>query len=193
MTLPLLLFLFPLAYSPGPGNIYFAAIGGSFGWRTALAPLAGYHAATIVVTVAVGFGFSALAQINTAALEGLRYAGAAYMLWLALGFLRAGATAQTAKPRSATAVDGAILLVVNPKAYVIIGLMFSQFLTGTAGAVQVVFITLVFTANNLVAFVLWTIAGDMLTQRFRNAQNARPINVTFAVMLASVAIYMAAR
>ena len=56
MTLTLLIFLFPLAYSPGPGNLFFAANGARFGfWATVPANI-GYHIATWFVTLAVGGG-----------------------------------------------------------------------------------------------------------------------------------------
>jgi len=43
LTLALVLFLFPLAYSPGPGNMFFAAIGGRFGLRASVPATIGYH------------------------------------------------------------------------------------------------------------------------------------------------------
>jgi len=56
-TLSLLLFLFPLAYSPGPGNLFFAANGARFGFRATIPASPGYHTATWLVTAAIGFGF----------------------------------------------------------------------------------------------------------------------------------------
>lgn len=41
-----LTFLFPLAYSPGPGNMVFAANGARFGIRATLRASAGHHIAT---------------------------------------------------------------------------------------------------------------------------------------------------
>lgn len=195
LTLALLLFLLPLAYSPGPGNMFFAAIGGRFGLRASLPATTGYHLATFVVTVVIGLGFSELAGLNSTLFEILRYGGSAYVLWLAWLFLRAGATSGVAEAREATALDGAILLILNPKAYLIVVLMFSQFLPAseTNDASLVLWITTVFTVNNLVAFTIWTLAGDLLLRRFRNASAARPMNITFGAMLAAVAIWMLLR
>jgi threonine/homoserine/homoserine lactone efflux protein len=55
----------------------------------------------------------------------------------------------------------------------------------------VLVITTVFTLNNLVAFLAWTLAGDWLAQQFRDEQNARRINRLFGIVLAGVAIWMA--
>jgi threonine/homoserine/homoserine lactone efflux protein len=195
MTIALILFLLPLAYSPGPGNMFFAAIGGRFGLRASIPAMTGYHLATFIVTAAVGLGFSGLAMLSSSLFDVLRYAGAAYVLWLAWGFLRAGATTGTTEAREATALDGAILLLFNPKAYLIIALMFTQFLpaSGANDPALVVWITLVFTLNNLLAFTVWTLAGDLLTRRFRSASGARLMNVVFGGMLAAVAIWMLLR
>ena len=41
----LLIFLFPLAFSPGPGNMFFAASGAKFGFKKTLSANFGYHLA----------------------------------------------------------------------------------------------------------------------------------------------------
>jgi len=194
-TVALVLFLLPLAYSPGPGNMFFAAIGGRFGLLASVPATTGYHLATFLVTAAVGLGFSGLARLSPMLFDLLRYGGAAYVFWLAWGFLRARAMTGTAKPREATALDGVILLLLNPKAYLIIALMFTQFLpaSGAGDPALVIWITAVFTLNNLLAFTVWTLAGDLLTRRFRSAAGARPMNVGFGVMLAAVAVWMLVR
>ena len=58
----LLAFLFPLAYSPGPGNAFFAGIGASKGLRAAIPALTGYHVATFVVTAVIGLGMGVAHQ-----------------------------------------------------------------------------------------------------------------------------------
>ena len=195
LTLALVVFLFPLAYSPGPGNLFFAALGARFGTRASVPATTGYHLATWVVTAAIGLGFAGIADAAPAAFEVIRYAGAAYVLWLAFLFLRAGTAGAEAEARDATFLDGTVLLVLNPKAYVIIALMFTQFLPsgerGVAG--PVLWITTVFTLNNLVAFTAWTVLGDVFLRQFRTPERARGLNVAFGLLLAAVALWMLAR
>jgi len=192
LTVALILFLFPLAYSPGPGNMFFAAIGGRFGVRASAPASIGYHLATFVVTVAVGVGFAAVARVSSEVFEIMRYLGSAYVFWLAATFLRAGATADGRTARRATMVDGAVLLLLNPKAYLIIALMFTQFLPvdSTSRVGLVVWISTVFTLNNLVAFTVWTAAGDVLMRRFRSERSARVLNIASGLMLAAVALWI---
>ncbi|MGE4327351.1 MAG: LysE family translocator [Pseudodonghicola sp.] len=191
LTLPLLAFLFPLAYSPGPGNMIFAATGARFGLIATAPASLGYHLATWIVTAALGFGFAtALAQAPLM-FSLLKWAGAAYVLWLALGLWRAGAVAQGARARPMGARDGAVLLLLNPKAYVIIVLMFSQFLGPATGPAGVLWITTVFTLNNTLAFAVWSLIGDRLAIHFRDPQQARRLNRALGALLAAVALWMA--
>ena len=105
---------------------------------------------------------------------------------------RAGALEGDESPKAATFTDGAILLVLNPKAYVIIALMFTQFLDQSEmGALSaVILITTVFTLNNFVAFSLWALIGDKIAGFFRTPESARKLNVMFGGILAAVAIWM---
>lgn len=188
----LLLFLFPLAYSPGPGNMFFAAMGARSGVAATLPANAGYHAATLVVTGLVGAGFVAVLDPASTLFLMLKTSGSIYVLWLAWKMATSGRNNAGGEDRGAGFLDGVMLLVLNPKAYVIILLMYSQFagFAFASTAERVAVISLVFTLNNLLAFLLWTLAGDGLGRMFRNETSARRLNLFFASMLAGVALWM---
>ena len=191
-VLTLLAFLLPLAYSPGPGNLFFAALGARFGVVATLPANIGYHTATLVVTGLVGAGLVSAIHPDTALFHGLKMAGSIYVLWLAWKMATSGGSSTETGDSKAGFLDGASLLILNPKAYIIILLMFSQF--GASGpadmATRVVLISLVFTLNNLLAFLLWTLAGDGLGRLFRSETSARRLNLVFAAVLAGVALWM---
>lgn len=189
-TLALLLFLFPLAYSPGPGNLLFASNGARFGLRATLPASAGYHLATLMVSALVGLGFGGLVATDTVVALALRLCGAAYVLWLARALWRSGGVRGTQEARVIGFAGGAWLLLVNPKAWVIIALMFSQF--QPSGPAAALWIAAVFTLNNLVAFTVWTLLGDRLARRFRDPAQAGLMNRALAGLLACVAFWMIA-
>ncbi|MBC7284600.1 LysE family translocator [Hoeflea sp.] len=188
----LLAFLFPLAYSPGPGNMFFAAYGARFGVAATLWANAGYHFATLLVTILIGAGLVSAIDPAGPLFLALKTAGSLYVLWLAWKMACAGKTNARIHDGKAGFADGACLLVLNPKAYVIIVLMFSQFgATGPADMVaRVALISLVFTLNNLLAFSLWTVAGNALGRLFHSDEGARRLNLGFAAILACVGIWM---
>lgn len=189
-TLALLLFLFPLAYSPGPGNLLFAANGARFGLRATLPASAGYHLATLIVAALVGLGIGGLAGAEPRLALLLRLGGAAYVLWLAWGLWRSGGLRGAQSARVMGFAGGAWLLLINPKAWVIIALMFSQF--QPSGPMAALSIAAVFTLNNLLAFTVWTLLGDGLARQFRDPAQAGRMNRALALLLACVALWMVA-
>lgn len=191
-TIALVFFLFPLAYSPGPGNMFFAANSARFGFRATVPANIGYHVATWIVTAAIGFGFIAALEKFPQIFTVLKVAGSLYVLWIAWKLFRAGTLEGNEAAKAATFTDGVILLILNPKAYVIIALMFTQFLDqtemGTLAAV--VLITTVFTFNNLVAFSIWALVGNKIAGYFRTPESAQKLNIMFGGILAAVAVWM---
>jgi threonine/homoserine/homoserine lactone efflux protein len=109
--------------------------------------------------------------------------------------IKSGATELNTRPQAATFTDGLVLLLLNPKAYLIISLMFSQFLVEQQAVDwwRVTWITTIFTLNNLVAFLLWAYAGDVLAAQFRDPRKARQLNVVLGVMLGAVSVWMLVR
>lgn len=193
----LLVFLFPLAYSPGPGNAFFAGIGARSGLRAAVPSLAGYHVATLAVTLAVGLGMGVTVLQQPVVAKVLAALGGAYVLWLAWQFFRSAQATDSsdaaADLREVGFWSGAVVLVLNPKAYYIIAVMFTQFLQPplNESAAAVTLITVIFTLNNLLAFIVWALAGRALAALFRSKRSKKWIDYGFAVTLVGVAIWMA--
>lgn len=196
-SIALIVFLFPLAYSPGPGNAFFAAIGASRGLRAALPPLAGYHVATFVTTDLIGLGMGVTVLRHPVVAKTLAALGAVYVLWLAWLFYRSARSKQASSgdvsPRNVGFWSGVVVLLLNPKAYYIIAVMFAQFLQPPLDqdVGKVLAITVIFTLNNLLAFVVWTLAGQGLSVLFRGGRSKRWLDYGFAATLLGVAVWMA--
>ena len=200
MAIALVIFLIPLAYSPGPGNTFFAAIGASKGLKAAIPSLSGYHVATFIVTAAIGLGMGVTVLRLPIIANTLAAVGCLYVFWLAYKFIKSARSHGSAKeegiqsaPVNIGFISGAVILLVNPKAYYIIAVMFTQFLnpSDSSSFALVLLITLIFTLNNLVAFVVWTIGGQGLTMLFQSETSKRWIDYLFAATLVAVGIWMA--
>lgn len=195
--LAMITFLFPLAYSPGPGNSFFASVGASHGLRGAMPSLIGYHVATFVVTVLIGLGMKLTVLADHRVATALAIAGGLYMLWLGYLFVRAALSAPVSdgEPSGpagvASFLNGAMVLVLNPKAYAIIILLFTQFLGADdeGRLARVLGITTIFTLNNFVAFIVWTLAGVAISRLFRGHAANRRINLFFALCIVGVGIW----
>lgn len=196
-SIALIAFLFPLAYSPGPGNAFFASIGASKGMRGALPSLAGYHVATFIVTMLIGLGLEVTLLSDPRLMRWIELAGGLYVMWIGMQFLRAAQAQSTVTveegmaPRGAGFIDGAVVLLLNPKAYVIIALLFTQFLApGDDRVGEVFFISTVFTLNNLIAFIIWTLAGVAIAALLRGSAANRNLNLLFGLSLIAVGVWM---
>ncbi len=122
---PITLGAFVLASSalivlPGPNLIYIVTRSMAQGARAGLASAAGVETATLVYVSASALGVSALIARSDWAFAALRYAGAAYLVYLAVETLRrpptiAIAAATPTRPLRRVYLDGAIVNLLNPK------------------------------------------------------------------------------
>jgi len=152
----------------------------------------GYHAAGFLLMIAFGLMFDGMARLSPELLTALRYAGSAYILWLAWKLATANvSTIETTNP-SGQFLDGVVLLLLNPKAYLIVGVIFSQFLNPADDyrVWRVMWISAVFILNNMIAFHLWALAGSAIAAWFRERHHLRILNGGLGAMLASVGVWM---
>ncbi len=112
------------------------------GVRAGLAAAAGIASGCVVHTLAATFGLAALLMASGAAFNAVKWAGAAYLLWLAIGMLqqalRGGvapeAIANGVPARSARAIfrQGFLTNVLNPKVALFFLALLPQFITSQA-------------------------------------------------------------
>lgn len=194
--LALNLFLLPLAYTPGPGTVFFTAFGARFGLAAMMPALAGYLLVTAGATFVIGAGF-ALAQGLPGALPAVRIAGAFYLLYLAAGLVRAparalGGESDARAPRRVGFVDGALVMLLNAKGYLIIVLIFARFVAEQPSQLlHAALVSAVFTLNVTLSLLLWTLVGVRLGRLLARPGWARFQGWLFGGALAAVAIWLA--
>ncbi|MEI7958220.1 MAG: LysE family translocator [Verrucomicrobiota bacterium] len=119
-----------LTIAPGPDNAFILAQGVSRGRKAAIITALGMCSGISVHTTAAALGISAALYSSAAAFTLLKYAGAAYLLFLACKALKEPATPQPAsgivgaRQWGACFRRGFMMNVVNPK----VGLFFLAFL-----------------------------------------------------------------
>lgn len=162
---------------PGPNLVYIVTQSMSRGIRAGLASAAGVEIGTLVYVLATALGISGLIARSDLAFAVLKYAGAGYLLYLAIHvvqkppavMLPAGVAAKS--PWRACR-DGAIVNLLNPK----VGLFFLAFLpqfvdTGPAAAptaTQLTVLGLVFLALAFLLDVAYAIAGGLAGSLIRS-------------------------
>ncbi|MEU4822411.1 LysE family translocator [Actinomadura citrea] len=141
MTNPLLFLLaaLTLVAIPGPNHLYITARSVGEGRRAGIASAFGVETGTLVHIGAAAAGLSAVVAASATAFGFLRYAGAAYLVYLAYRTLRSRDHADEPdlepRPLRRVYLDGVLVNVLNPKVVLFFLAFLPQFVDQDAGAV----------------------------------------------------------
>jgi threonine/homoserine/homoserine lactone efflux protein len=164
------------------------------GRSAGLASVVGIHVGTLVHIVAAAAGLSAVILASAVAFSAVKFAGAAYLVYLGIRKLLERPGTDETEPRRAPLrrvfARGAVVNVLNPKTALFFLAFLPQFVDPDRGAVwsQVVTLGLVFVALGLVSDSLYALAGDAVGSLLRRRAKAmRRISGTIYVGLGAVA------
>jgi len=157
---------------PGTGVIFTVSTGLTAGKRASVFAALGCTAGIIPHLLASILGLSALLHTSALAFEALKFAGAAYLLYLAYATWRdRSAFAMNDTPTATTArslmLRGFLLNILNPKLTIFFLAFLPQFVTpaSTAPALQMLVLSGVFMAMTFAVFVVY----GLLANVFRRA------------------------
>jgi len=157
---------------PGPAVLYIVAQSAAQGRRVGLASVAGIHLGTLVHIAAAAAGLSALIVASATAFSVVKYAGAAYLVYLGVRRLLDRTPADVAyqpEPLRRAFGRGVVVNVFNPKTALFFLAFLPQFVDPGRGAVwfQVLALGLVFVVLGLVSDSLYALAAGSLGQTLR--------------------------
>ena len=125
---------------PGPTVTVIIANSLRFGARAGLLNVAGTQAGFVIWLAVAALGLGATIQVMGLWFEVLRYAGAAYLVWLGIKMFRAkgdlAVAADRARPHGSFFLQGFIVIISNPKMLVLFGAMIPPFVTPGPDAMQ---------------------------------------------------------
>jgi threonine/homoserine/homoserine lactone efflux protein len=137
-----------LLVTPGPNMACVLTSGAAYGWRGGVAAAAGIGVVDLVFTLICAFGLAGLLSAYPAAFDAIRWAGAAYLIYLAMNCVRTAGRAgkSDAAPvessRWAIFVRGLASNIANPKAILFFLVFIPQFIEAGHGSVFVQFVAL---------------------------------------------------
>ncbi|HEV8333921.1 MAG TPA: LysE family translocator [Steroidobacteraceae bacterium] len=136
-----------LNLAPGPDMLYVSTRSLTQGRRAGVISTLGIAAGAVVHTVAIASGLAALLRALPLAYEIVRFAGAAYLIWLGVQALRGKAGPTSGKPlerESEWAVfrQGAITNILNPKVALFFLAFLPQFVDPARGSVALQIVVL---------------------------------------------------
>jgi len=184
---------------PGTGVIFTVSTGLTAGKRASVFAALGCTAGILPHLLASVLGLSALLHTSALAFEVLKYAGVAYLLYLAYATWRdRSAFAMNDAPAVATACSlmlrGFLLNILNPKLTIFFLAFLPQFVapSSTAPAVQMLVLSAVFMAMTFAVFVIY----GLLANGFRRAVIESPrvqnwLRRSFAAAFAGLGLNLA--
>jgi threonine/homoserine/homoserine lactone efflux protein len=138
-----------LVLIPGPGTAWIVAQTAAGGTRQGLRAGLGLETATLIHAIAAGLGLSAVLATSAFAFELLKYAGAAYLVWLGIRAWREKATTTVASTTTPSTImarhvyrRSVLTGVLNPKVAVFFLAFLPQFVHPERGLVWLQFLML---------------------------------------------------
>ncbi|SLN16082.1 Homoserine/homoserine lactone efflux protein [Roseivivax jejudonensis] len=182
-----------LNLTPGADVMFALASGARGGPRAGIAAALGVSLGCLFHVALTAGGVAALLAASPAAFDAIRYAGAAYLLWLAVRSWRAGlATAEARAGGGLAAIGrGALTNILNPKVALFILAFLPQFADPARGPVwaQLLLLGGLFALTAFFVTALYGAAGGAL--RTRLARRARLLNRIAAGVFAGLAARLA--
>jgi threonine/homoserine/homoserine lactone efflux protein len=175
------------AITPGPGNILLTATGGAVGALRGSGCLFGVSAGMGSLMFAVALGLGALLLQHPLLLEIMKWAGAAFLLWLAWKIATSETASQGETPKPVGFVEAALLQWINPKAWVVTtGAVGTYFPHHASNAfVQAVVLAGLFVVAALPSGFVWLAFGAGMQRFLSTPRTARAFNIAMAVLLAA--------
>ena len=182
--LALFLFAFTTSITPGPNNMMLFASGVNFGFRRTIPHMFGIGAGFFSLLIAVGLGLGALMQSVPLLYTVLKFAGGAYLLWIAwkIGTSRSLSEGEAAA-RPMTFVGAAAFQWVNPKAWVMAVTAMATYTDPAYYLPTVLMVGLVFAAVNVPSVSTWAGFGSALREWLSVPVRLKWFNITMAVLL----------
>lgn len=184
LLLAFALFAFVTSVTPGPNNMMLLASGVNFGFRRSVPHMLGISCGFMSLVLGVGFGLGAVFKAYPLLYSILRYAGAAYLLYLAWKVATSGPAAEKEAGGSPLGFWGAAAFQwVNPKAWVMALGAISTYTPMQGYFTNVVVIAVLFAVINAPSVGLWAGFGSSLRNVLRDPRWLRVFNVGMAVLL----------
>ena len=184
--LALLVFAFVTSVTPGPNNLMLLASGVNYGFRRTIPHMLGIGIGFFVLLLSVGFGLGALIETVPSFYAGLKFAGGAYMLYLAWKIATSrsiGEAKEGGEGRPMTFLQAAAFQWVNPKAWVMAITGIATYATHDNYYLAVFLVSLAFAIVNLPSVSVWAGFGTLLRNWLSDPVRLKWFNIIMALLL----------
>ncbi|MNS30429.1 Cysteine/O-acetylserine efflux protein [compost metagenome] len=176
--------------TPGPVNIVALSAGARFGFRASQRHVAGATLGFVLLLVLMGLGLHELLQQWPALTQGVRWAGVAFLLYMAFKLAADNGRVQASESAQAPSMlYGAIMQWLNPKAWLACVAGMGAFVAD--GEARLVWqFAAIYLVICYVSVGCWAYAGTFLRGFLNNPVGMRLFNRVMALLLVVSAVYL---
>lgn len=181
----LLLFVVVTLITPGPNNAMLMATGLTYGFRRGLPHLLGVAIGFGAMVLAVGLGLGAIVAAVPAIYAVLKYAGAAYLLYLAWQIATAEPKLDDAEEAGSPIafLQASAFQWLNPKAWVMAVGAASTYAGVAAFPLNVALMAGLFASLGVLSSAVWLGFGSGLRRVLRSERAVRALNIVMGLLL----------
>lgn len=199
ISLQFLATAFVVVVIPGTGVLYTLALGLGQGRRAAIAAAAGCTVGILPHIAAALLGLAAILHTSAVLFTMVKFAGVAYLLYLAYSALSSGG-ALSIQPERRRDTDvriasrGALINILNPKLSIFFLALLPPFLSGNPATVtaEMSLLGAIFMALTFAVFVVYGVFAAVARDRLLQSERAmRWLNRTFAAVFGALAARLA--
>jgi threonine/homoserine/homoserine lactone efflux protein len=180
-----LAFMVVMYFTPGPNNIMLLASGLTYGFRRTIPHIAGIVLGFAFMIAAVGLGLGTVFLAYPILQTVLKYAGAAYLIYLAAVIALSGPTTPDGETgRGPMTFWGAAMFQwINAKGWVIVIGTITAYAAIAQFPINIAIQTLVSLLVGAVSTVVWVLFGTALRPVLTSERLVRAFNIVMAILL----------
>ena len=182
--LALFLFAFTTSITPGPNNMMLFASGVNFGFVRTVPHMFGIGVGFLTLLIATGLGLGALLHAVPLLYTGLKFAGGAYLVWIAW---KIGSSRSLAEGKAGavpmTFLQAAAFQWVNPKAWVMAVTAMATYTSEQRYLASVLIVGLIFAVVNVPSVSTWAGFGSVLRAWLSDPVRLKWFNIIMAALL----------
>ena len=193
--LALAILAFVGCFTPGPNNMIATVTGANHGFRAALPHVFGVPFGFSSLLIAGAAGVAALLLTYPVVAALLKWAGIAYLLFIAWQLARPHVTGKDlnrAGMKPLSFWQSAAFQYANPKAWMLAAATAGSFVTNHATFISIAIIVIVFSIAAMGSLITWAWLGAALRHWLSVDSRLRIFNLAMGVLLAATALWLAA-
>lgn len=177
------------SFTPGPSNISSASMAVLHGYKNTLKYQLGLAVGVFGLMFLTGLLSTTLLKIFPGLEPTLRYVGAGYILYLALGILKASYAFTERDVKPLGFVHGIMLQILNPKLIVYAFTLFSAFLAPINGdLILLLMMGVLLAATSFCATTAWALFGTAIRNYLHVPRLKAVVNISLSLLLVYAAL-----